>query len=169
VGARAPRPPLIPRIAFPHIYAARRQPILSGEYPVENNSDNMPKKKYLLLLGLIIFAIAVFTVVTFQWFLGLVMVVIVATFAVAFWYVNTTRLETEEQNEWVIITAGVIVAAMATAISPWLAWAVAFVVLFLILHVLVRIERRLSVLEYRHTRRMLWRRMRGGGGPRERV
>jgi hypothetical protein len=129
----------------------------------------MPKKKYLLLLGFILFAIAVFTVVTLQWLLGLVMVVIIATFAVAFWYVNTTRLETEEQNEWVIIVSAVIVAALATAAAPWLAWAVAFVVLFLILHVLVRIERRLSMLEYQSTRRILRRRTRGGASQRHRA
>lgn len=129
----------------------------------------MAKKKYPVLLGLIVFAIAIYTVLTFQWLLGFVMLVITATFAAAFWYVNTTRLETEEQNEWVIITAGVIVAAMATAAAPWLAWAVAFVVLFLLLHVLVRIERRLSMLEYRSTRRVLRRRTRGGAGPRHRA
>ncbi|HEX3002547.1 MAG TPA: hypothetical protein VHN82_09350 [Methanoregula sp.] len=136
---------------------------------MENISENMVKKKYPLLLGLVIFAIVIYTILTFQWLLGLILLVITATFVIAFWYVDTTRLETEEQNEWVIIASAVIVAAMATAAAPWLAWAVAFVILFLLLHVLVRIERRLSMLEYRSTRRILRRRIRGGAGPRHRA
>ena len=82
---------------------------------MENIFSNIRKKKYPFLLGLIIFAIAIYMVLTFQFLNGLVLLVITATFAVAFWYVNKTRLETEEQSEWVIITTGVIVAVMATA------------------------------------------------------
>jgi hypothetical protein len=136
---------------------------------VENTLGTIRRKKYPILLGLVLFAIAIYTVVTFQWYLGLVMIVITAIFAVAFWYLDTRRLETEEQNEWVIIASGVIIAAVATAVSPWLVWAVALVVLFLLLHVLVRIEKRLSMLEYQSTRRILRRRTRGGAGPRHRA
>jgi len=136
---------------------------------VENNFDTIRKKKYPIVLGLIIFAIAIYTVVTLQWYLGLVMIIVTATFAAAFWYIDTTRLETEEQHTWLIIATGVIVAAVATALSPWLVWAVVFVVLFLILHVLALIEKRLSLLEYRSTRRILRRWTRGGAGPRHRA
>jgi hypothetical protein len=143
--------------------------MVTGAYTVENTLGTIQRKKYPILLGLVLFAIAIYTVVTFQWLLGLVMIVITATFTVAFWYLDTKRLETEEQNEWVIIASGVIIAAVATAVSPWLVWAVALVVLFLVLHVLVRIEKRLSLLEYQSTRRILRRRTRGGAGPRHRA
>lgn len=136
---------------------------------MENNSFDIQKKKYPYLLGLVIFAIAIYTVVTFQWYLGLSLLFITGIFAIAFYYLDAQRLETEEQNEWVIIASAVLVAAVATAIAPWMVWAVAFVVLFLLLHVLVRIERRIAMLEYRSTRRILRRRTRGGAGPRHRA
>lgn len=134
-----------------------------------NISEIIHQMKPPVILALGIFAIALYSVITFQWLPGLTLIIIILVLAAAFWYIDVTSLKTEEQNAWVIIALAVLAAATATAISPWLVWAVAFTALFLLLHVLARIERRLSMLEYRSTRRILRRRTRGGAGPRHRA
>ncbi len=67
-----------------------------------------------------------------------------------------------------MIASGVIVAVVAAG-TPWLLWAVAFAVLFLIFLVLSRIEKRLAALEEQGTRRSGRRRTPGGAGHRHRA
>nr|WP_320161692.1 hypothetical protein [uncultured Methanoregula sp.] len=138
---------------------------------MENKSVTIRKYGRPVLFGLIILAIGMLGILTGQWAIGLVLIIITAVFFLAFNYLDTHGPETMtgNQNAWVMLAAGVIVGATATALATWVAWAVAFSVLFLILYVLTRIEQRLGMLEYRSTRRILRRRTRGGAGPRHRA
>ena len=113
---------------------------------MENIFDNIMKNKYRALLPVIILAIILWSALTFQWFPGLILLIMTAVFAIAFRYLSTHGPETGEQKEWVMIIAGVIVGAIATALAPWLVWAVAFAVMFLLMLMLSRVEKRLSML-----------------------
>lgn len=136
---------------------------------MENNFRTIARKKYLIVFALIFLATEIYCLVSFQWLLGLVLGLIIAFFAFAFYYFDTRRQETENQTEWLMIASGVTVAAMAMAMAPWLVWAVTIAVLFLLLHVTVRIEKRLSMLEFQSTRRVLRRRTRGRSVERHRA
>ena len=127
------------------------------------------RKKYLIVFALIFLATEIYCLVSLQWLLGFVLGLIIAFFAFAFYYFDTRRQETENQTEWLMIASGVTVAAMAMAMAPWLVWAVTIAVLFLLLHVTVRIEKRLSMLEFQITRRVLRRRTRGRSVERHRA
>jgi predicted cobalt transporter CbtA len=128
---------------------------------MENIFENLMKKKYLVLPGIIFFAAGTGIILTSQWIFAIVLAIIALIFTIAFHYLDTHGPETEDRAEWVMIVSGVIVAAMATAIALWLVWAVLFAVMFLFLHILVRIERRLGMLEFQSTRRVLRKRTRG--------
>jgi prepilin signal peptidase PulO-like enzyme (type II secretory pathway) len=128
---------------------------------MENFFENLMKKKYPVLPVIFFFAAGIGIILTFQWIFGLVLAIIALIFAIAFHYLDSHGPETGDQAEWVMIVSGVIGAAMATAIAPWLVWAVLFAVMFLFLHILVRIERRPGMLEFQNTRRVLRRRTRG--------
>jgi len=136
---------------------------------MQNIFSNIRNYGGWIFFGLVLLAIGIGCILTAQWFLGGVVLIITALFAVAFHYLDTHGPETANQGEWVMIASGVIVAVMATTIAPWLVWAVNLAVLFLLLLVLARIEKRLAMLEYRSTRRILRRRTRGGAGPRHRA
>jgi prepilin signal peptidase PulO-like enzyme (type II secretory pathway) len=135
---------------------------------VENIHDAALKQRYTIGLTIIYALIILFAVVTMQFVVGLTMAVIVSVFAIAFYCIDMTSPETENQKATLLLACGVIVAAIASAIAPWLLWAVVFAVLFLHIYVLSRIEQRLAMLEYQSTRRVLRRHTRGGASQRHR-
>jgi len=136
---------------------------------VENIYDAALKRKYTIGLTIIYAIIILFSFVTMQFVVGLTMAFLVSIFAIAFYCIDMTSPETENQKATLLLACGVIVAAIASAIAPWLLWAVVLAVLFLHIYVLSRIEQRLAMLEYQSTRRVLRRRTRGGASPRHRA
>jgi ABC-type multidrug transport system permease subunit len=136
---------------------------------MENMYDAALKRKYTIGLTIIYAIIILFAIVTMQFYLGLTMAVIVSVFAIAFYCIDMTSPETENQKLTLMLACAVIVAAIASVVATWLLWAVAFAVLFLLLHVMSRIEQRIAMLEYQSTRRILRRRTRGGASQRHRA
>jgi len=136
---------------------------------VENIHDAALKQRYTIGLTIIYALIILFAVVTMQFVVGLTMAVIVSVFAIAFYCIDMTSPETENQKATLLLACGVIVAAIASLIASWLLWAVVLAVLFLHIYVLSRIEQRLAMLEYQSTRRVLRRRTRGGASQRHRA
>ncbi|AGB01999.1 hypothetical protein [Methanoregula formicica] len=136
---------------------------------MENIFDTALKQRYTIGLTIIYALIILFAVVTMQFYFGLFMAVIVSIFAIAFYCIDMTSPETENQKATLLLACGVIVAAIASAIASWLLWAVVLAVLFLHIYVLGRIEQRLAMLEYQSTRRILHRRTRGGASQRHRA
>jgi len=136
---------------------------------MENIYDASLKRKYTIVLTIIFGIVALFSIITMQFVVGLIMAVIVAIFAVAFFCIDTGSAQTENEKIALMLASGVIVAAVAYTLAAWLLWAVAFAVLFLLLHILSRIEQRLAMLEYMSTRRVLRRRTRGGASQRHRA
>ncbi|PKG31808.1 hypothetical protein [Methanoregula sp.] len=136
---------------------------------MKNIRDAALKQRYTIGLTIIYALIILFAVVKMQFVVGLTMAVIVSVFAIAFYCIDMTSPETENQKATLLLACGVIVAAIASAIASWLLWAVVLAVLFLHLYVLSRIEQRLGMLEYQSTRRILRRRTRGGASQRHRA
>lgn len=136
---------------------------------MENIYNGSLKSRYTIALTIIYAIIILFAFVTMQFVVGLVMAVLVSIFAIAFYCIDMTSPETEDQKVTLLLACGVIVAAIASAIASWLLWAVVFAVLFLHIHVMGRIEQRLAMLEYISTRRVLRRRTRGGASQRHRA
>lgn len=135
---------------------------------MENIYGAALKRKYTIALTIIYAIIFLFAMVTMQFVVGLSMAFLVSIFAIAFYCIDMTSLETENQKATLLLACGVIVAAIASAIASRLLWAVVLAILFLHIYVQGRIEQRLAMLEYQSTRRVLRRRTRGGASQRHR-
>jgi uncharacterized membrane protein len=128
--------------------------------------ENIHKNVYLILLGIIVLLIGIFGMVTSQWLFGVVLIALIAAITFVIYGVRLRASDLDPRDEAVTILSGVVVAFLATAIAPWLAWAVVFMFLFLFQKSLARIEKRLESIESGSTRRYSRSRSRNGVGAR---
>lgn len=119
---------------------------------------------YLVLLGILVLLIGIIGLVTSQWLFGVALIALIASITFAIYGVRLRASDLNPRDEVVTLLSGVVVAFIATAIAPWLAWAVAFMFLFLFQRSLSRIEKRLESIENGSTRRYSKRRSRSGTG-----
>lgn len=132
---------------------------------IEKNHKNV----YLILLGILFLIIGIIGFVTSQWLFGVALIALIAAITFVIYSVRLRTSDLDPRDEVVTILSGVIVAFIATAIAPWLAWAVAFMFLFLFQKSLSRIEKRLESLENSSTRRYFRGRTRSKAGTRYRL
>jgi len=111
-------------------------------YPTQN--------QILIIITGIITVIAVIGVITMQLLAAAVVIGLIVAGALLVKFLSG-RMNVQEglPGEGEAVVAGIIFAIVGMAVSPWLLWAVALAVLFMILQAVLRIENRLNALENR--------------------
>jgi hypothetical protein len=107
------------------------------------------EKKHFVIVAALIVAIGIIGVITYQWFLAVILIVLVAgcTFVLNRYRGGTLTPDNTEGGE--AILAAVIVTIVGALVSQWLLWTVAIAALLLIQQSLQRVDRRLDALEKR--------------------
>jgi hypothetical protein len=130
--------------------------------------ESIRKDANPIFFGVCVIAVAIMSMVTGQLFMGLLLIITITAVAIMLSFVRSRASEPGSDDETLIILAGVIVALLSMAIAPWVAWAVAFMFLFLFQKSFTRIEKRLDAIDNGSFRRNARRRGRHGPGGRYR-
>jgi hypothetical protein len=130
--------------------------------------EKIQRDTFPILFGICVIVLAIMAIVTGQMFMGLLLVIAITVVAIMIYLVRSRASEPGSDDETLIILAGVIVALLSMAIAPWVAWAIAFMFLFLCQKSFTRIEKRLDAIDTGSFRRNARRRGRHGPGGRYR-